>query len=167
MADSPRLGVHLPLFAPFRTTAWDRAALITSQKCSSTQRLSKEGCPIPSYHPWHVGGHGSHYHPRNGCPNSVSRPHPQVDCSRSTHPLPQPNFAPIIEATRHGFPGTVAFGYIPPRCACTQYPQDAIKNCAVVVARTTYVRFLSWKQGLQPLPLWLCLRRLALEGEES
>src|SRR4029450_12708985 len=67
--------------------------------------------------------------------------------------LPDTRFAPAIETAGHSAPRTIAFRQIAPRGTGAQHPQDAVEDASMIQSGSTRLRFLRWKQGLEPLPL--------------
>ena len=67
--------------------------------------------------------------------------------------LPETRFAPAIETAGHRAPRTRAFRHIAPRGTGAQHPQDAVEDASMIQSRSTRLRFLRWKQRLEPLPL--------------
>src|SRR5262245_23285958 len=67
--------------------------------------------------------------------------------------LPDTRFAPAIETTGHRAPRTIAFRQIAPRGTGAQHPQDAVEDASMIQSGSTRLRFLRWKQRLEPLPL--------------
>ena len=69
--------------------------------------------------------------------------------------LPQPVFAPLVEAPIHGLPGTISLGQVAPWCTRTQNPKNSINDLAVVGSGTTSIRLLGWQQRFDLLPLFV------------
>src|SRR5262245_44533037 len=67
--------------------------------------------------------------------------------------LPETRFAPAIETAGHRAPRTIACRQSAPRGTNAQHPQDAVEEAAMIQSGSTRVRFLRWKQRLEPLPL--------------
>jgi len=67
--------------------------------------------------------------------------------------LPDTRFAPAIETAGHRAPRTIAFRQIAPRGTGAQHPQDAVEDASMIQSGSTRLRFLRWKQRLEPLPL--------------
>ena len=67
--------------------------------------------------------------------------------------LPDTRFAPAIETAGHRAPRTRAFRHIAPRGTGAQHPQDAVEDASMIQSGSTRLRFLRWKQRLEPLPL--------------
>jgi hypothetical protein len=62
--------------------------------------------------------------------------------------VPNACFTPAVKAGGYGFVRAIAFGQILPRSACSQYPQDAIDDCAMVLAGPARLWLLWWEQWL-------------------
>jgi hypothetical protein len=67
--------------------------------------------------------------------------------------LPQSVFSPAIETARNGLPLAIVLWHVAPGCACSENPEDAVDDDAVVKAGTTDARCLGRQQWLQTLPL--------------
>ena len=67
--------------------------------------------------------------------------------------LPETRFAPAIETAGHRAPRTIAFRQSAPRGTGAQHPQDAVEDASMIQSGSTRLRFLRWKQRLEPLPL--------------
>jgi hypothetical protein len=62
--------------------------------------------------------------------------------------LPEPSFAPTIEAAGHRAPGAIAFREVTPGGAGADDPENTVEDAAVVSGWAARVRFLWRKQGV-------------------
>ena len=72
---------------------------------------------------------------------------------RSTESLPDPRFAPAVEATRDRTPWPIPLREIPPWDPCTEQPEDTVQNTTMISGWAACLWFLGWEPQLQPLPL--------------
>jgi hypothetical protein len=66
-----------------------------------------------------------------------------------------PSLLPAVETAGHRAPWPLALGQITPRRPGTQEPPHAIEDAPMVDSGSADLRFLGWKEWLQPLPLYV------------
>ena len=69
--------------------------------------------------------------------------------------LPQPPFAPAVEASVNRLPWPIPLRQVAPRSTRSQDPQNAVDDLAMVRSRPTGFWLLRWKQRLNLLPFFI------------